>query len=151
MAFDRILVPVDYSVHSLKAVGYAAELAQRLGANMDIVHVWDRPTYISDAVMVGHGTEQRSLAEMIRDNAKRDMDEFMSTVKLATGVNTSQRLLSGDPASAILKELGEQKYDLVVIGTHGRGGLAHLLLGSVAEKLVRLSTVPVLTVPRSAE
>ena len=44
MAFDRILVPVDYSVHSLKAVGYAAEIAQRLGASLDIVHVWDRPT-----------------------------------------------------------------------------------------------------------
>ena len=62
MAFDRILVPVDYSAHSLKAVGYAAELAQRLGASLDIVHVWDRPTYISDAILVGHGADQRSLA-----------------------------------------------------------------------------------------
>jgi universal stress protein A len=149
MAFDRILVPVDYSVHSLKAVGYAAELAQRLGANLDIVHVWDRPTYISDAVLVGHGAEQRSLAEMIRENAKTEMKEFLSKVTLATGVTTTDRLLSGDPASVILKELDAQKYDLVVIGTHGRGGLAHLLLGSVAEKLVRHSKVPVLTVPRT--
>jgi nucleotide-binding universal stress UspA family protein len=150
MAFDRILVPVDYSAHSLKAVGYAAELAQRLGASLDIIHVWDRPTYISDGVMVGHGAEQRSLADMIRDNAKADMKEFMSKVTLATGVTATNRLLSGDPASAILKELEAEKYDLVVIGTHGRGGLAHLLLGSVAEKLVRHSKVPVLTVPAFA-
>jgi nucleotide-binding universal stress UspA family protein len=149
MAFDRILVPVDYSVHSLKAVGYAAELAQRLNANLDIVHVWDRPTYISDAILVGHGAEQRSLAEMIRENAKKDMDDFLSKVELATGVTATNRLLSGDPATVILKELDQQKYDLVVIGTHGRGGLAHLLLGSVAEKLVRHSKVPVLTVPRA--
>ncbi|MFZ5894553.1 MAG: universal stress protein [Myxococcota bacterium] len=150
MAFDRILVPVDYSTHSLKAVGYAAELAQRLGASLDIVHVWDRPTYISDAILVGHGAEQRSLAEMIRENARNDMKEFLSKVELATGVIATDRLLSGDPATVILKELEQQKYDLVVIGTHGRGGLAHLLLGSVAEKLVRHSKVPVLTVPRSA-
>ena len=85
---------------------------------------------------------------MIRENAKNDMDDFLSKVELATGVSATNRLLSGDPASVILKELEQQKYDLVVIGTHGRGGLAHLLLGSVAEKLVRHSKVPVLTVPR---
>ncbi len=149
MAFDRILVPVDYSAHSLKAVGYAAELAQKLGASLDIVHVWDRPTYISDAILVGHGADQRSLAEMIRENAQNDMKEFLSKVVLATGVKTTDRLLSGDPATVILQELDRDKYDLVVMGTHGRGGLAHLLLGSVAEKLVRHSKVPVLTVPRS--
>ena len=126
-----------------------AELAQRLNANLDIVHVWDRPTYISDAILVGHGAEQRSLAEMIRENAKKDMDDFLSKVELATGVTATNRLLSGDPATVILKELDQLKYDLVVIGTHGRGRLAHLLLGSVAEKLVRHSKVPVLTVPRA--
>lgn len=150
MAFDRILVPVDYSTHSLKAVGYAAELAQRLGASLDILHVWDRPTYISDAILVGHGTEQRSLAEMIRENAQKDMNEFLSKVEPATAVTTTHRLLSGDPATVILQQLEGQKYDLVVMGTHGRSGFAHLLLGSVAEKLVRHSKVPVLTVPRSS-
>jgi nucleotide-binding universal stress UspA family protein len=56
-------------------------------------------------------------------------------------------LLSGDPASALLRELAQGQHDMVVMGTHGRGGLSHLLLGSVAEKLTRLAHVPVLVVP----
>jgi nucleotide-binding universal stress UspA family protein len=60
-------------------------------------------------------------------------------------------LLSGNPAATILAELDAAHHDLLVVGTHGRTGLRHLLLGSVAEKLVRLSPVPVLTVPLPRE
>jgi nucleotide-binding universal stress UspA family protein len=63
------------------------------------------------------------------------MDEFKS------------RLLAGEPASALLAELKKGEHDLVILSTHGRTGLAHLLLGSIAEKLLRMSPVPVLTVP----
>lgn len=150
MAFQRILVPVDYSDHCLSALGYAAELAQRFGGQLDIVHVWDRPTYISDAVLVGHGTQQRPLGELIRENAERDMKSFLEKLKLPEGVLSKERLLSGDPASALLKEIEKEKYDVVVMGTHGRAGFAHLLLGSVTEKLIRHSPVPVLIVPRGA-
>jgi nucleotide-binding universal stress UspA family protein len=150
MAFQRILVPVDYSDHSLSALGYAAELAQRFGGKLDIVHVWDRPTYISDAVLVGHGQSQRPLGEMIRENAQRDMQSFLAKLKLPEGVLGGERLLSGDPAGALLKEIEKEKYDLVVMGTHGRAGFAHLLLGSVTEKLVRHSPIPVLIVPRAS-
>jgi universal stress protein A len=150
MAFQRILVPVDYSDHCLAALGYAAELAHRFGGKLDIVHVWDRPTYISDSVLVGHGSSQRPLGEMIRENAERDMKAFLAKLTLPEGVLGSERLVSGDPASALLKEIEREKYDLVVMGTHGRSGFAHLLLGSVTEKLIRHSPVPVMTVPRSA-
>lgn len=150
MDFQRILVPVDYSDHCLSALHYAAALAQRFEGKLHIVHVWDRPTYISDAVLVGHGHDQRSLGEMIRENAEREMREFLSKVNLPAAVLASERLLSGDPATALLKEIEKEKYDLVVVGTHGREGFAHLLLGSVAEKLVRHSPAPVLVVPRGA-
>jgi nucleotide-binding universal stress UspA family protein len=150
MAFQRILVPVDYSDHCLSALGYAAELAQRFGGKLDIVHVWDRPTYISDAVLVGHGAGQKPLGELIRENAEQDMQGFLAKLALPEGVLGSERLVSGDPASALLKEIEREKYDLVVMSTHGRSGFAHLLLGSVTEKIVRYSPVPVLTVPRSA-
>src|SRR5690606_31588424 len=148
MAFQRILVPVDYSEDSRAALVVAVDLARSLGATLDVVHVWDRPSYVSDAVLVGHGTEQRPLGELIRENAEREMQEFLAAMHLPSDVVSTTRLVSGSPAAALLDELGRGKHDLVVMGTHGRTGFAHLLLGSVAEKLVRHSPVPVLTVPR---
>lgn len=147
MAFDRILVPVDYSDHSLKAVGLAADLARRIGTRIDIVHVWDRPTYVAETILVGK--EQRPLGELIRENAEREMAEFLAKAESNKDVLGDTQLIAGDPAAVILKEVERGKYDLVVMGTHGRTGFAHLLLGSVAEKLVRYSRVPVLTVPRA--
>ncbi len=146
--FRSILVPVDYSEHSQASVRYAAELATKVGAKLHVVHVWDRPAYASDAVLVRRpGEEHCSLAELIQQNAERDMKDFLASITLPAGVVLSQALLSGDPAATLIEELKRGNYDLVVLGTHGRTGLMHLLLGSVAEKLVRLSPVPVLTVP----
>jgi nucleotide-binding universal stress UspA family protein len=141
------LVPVDYSENSKPAVRLALELAQRFGSQIEFVHVWDRPSYVTDAVMVGHPGQQRSLVELIGENAERDMRDYVAGLNLPKDVKASHRLLSGEPASTLIKELETGNYDLVVVGTHGRTGLAHLLLGSVAEKLVRLSPIPVLTVP----
>jgi nucleotide-binding universal stress UspA family protein len=75
------------------------------------------------------------------------MAEFLAEITLPAGVPSTNRLVSGEPASALLTELKKGEHDLVVLSTHGRTGIAHLLLGSIAEKLVRLSPVPVLTVP----
>ena len=151
MTFQHILVPVDYSEHCLAALAVAAALAERFNAELHIVHVWDRPTYISDAVLVGHGQGQRPLGELIRENAERDMQTFLAQTTLSETIRRTQRLVSGDPASAILKEIEGGKCDLVVMSTHGRSGIAHLLLGSVTEKIVRHSPVPVLTVPRKRQ
>jgi universal stress protein A len=148
MPFRRILVPVDYSENSKAAVQAAVALAKELGGTLDLVHVWDRPTYVSDAVMVRRpGEEQRSLAELIHQNAEKDMEEFLASLSLPSDVVVTHRLCSGEPASTLIGELKQGKHDLVILSTHGRTGLLHLLLGSVAEKLVRFSPVPVLTVP----
>lgn len=147
MQVRSILVPVDYSECSARALALATELASSFGASLDVVHVWDRPAYVSDDMKVGHGDGARSLVDMICENARNDMDAFTSKVLGAFGTKLSTRLLAGNPAAVVLKELSEGRHDLLVIGTHGRTGLSHLLLGSVAEKLVRLSPVPVLTVP----
>lgn len=148
MAIRKILVPVDYSENSRVALAFAVDLARKNGAELDIVHVWDRPAYVSDAVVVHQpGGSTRSLVEMIRENANRDMDEFVQGSKLPSDVGFERRLLGGNPAARILEELERGGHDLAVMGTHGRTGLKHLLLGSVAEKLVRLSPVPVVTVP----
>jgi universal stress protein A len=149
--FRSILVPVDYSEHSKASVRYAAELAKNVGATLHVVHVWDRPTYASDAVLVRRpGEEHCSLAELIQRNAENDMKDFLATLELAADVKLTHELLSGDPTAKLVEELKAGGYDLVVLGTHGRTGLMHLLMGSVAEKLVRLSPVPVLTVPPKA-
>jgi nucleotide-binding universal stress UspA family protein len=148
MGIRRIMIPIDYSENSKVALAYGAELALGFGASVDIVHVWDRPTYVTDAVMVQRpGEAHKPLGELIRENAQHDMTEFLSQVSLPAALSTSSRLVPGEPASALLAELNKGEHDLVVLSTHGRTGFAHLLLGSIAEKLVRLSPVPVLTVP----
>ena len=146
--FRSILVPVDYSVHSKASVQFAARLAGQVGAALHIVHVWDRPTYASDAVLVRRpGEENVPLADLIQKNAEQDMNDFLGAVTIPAGVTMTHELCSGDPAGTLVHKLKQGAHDLIVVGTHGRTGLAHLLLGSVAEKLVRLSPVPVLTVP----
>jgi len=148
MGFRRIMIPVDYSENSKVALTYAAEFAATFGASLDIVHVWDRPTYLTDAVMVQRqGEAHKPIGELIRENAQNDMTEFLSQIVLPSGLPTSSRLISGEPAAALLAELKKGEHDLVILSTHGRTGFAHLLLGSIAEKLVRMSPVPVLTVP----
>ena len=146
--FRSILVPIDYSEHSKASARYAAELAAKVGATLHLVHVWDRPTYASDAVLVRRpGEEHCSLAELVQKNAESDMTDFLSSLSLPPSVTVTHRLLSGDPAGTLVAEIKSGGHDLVVLGTHGRTGFMHLLLGSVAEKLVRLSPIPVLTVP----
>jgi len=148
MGIRRIMIPIDYSENCRAALAYGAELAVTLGASLDIVHVWDRPTYVADAVMVQRpGEAHQPIGELIRENAQKDMNEFLSGLSLPGGVPVTSRLLSGEPASTLVAELKKGEHDLVVLSSHGRTGLVHLLLGSIAEKLVRLSPVPVLTVP----
>jgi len=148
MAIQRILVPVDYSDCSGAALAVAVLMAKTLGATLDVVHVWDRPTYVSDTVMVRQPSgESRSLVELIRENAELEMDAFMKQANVPPEVSVTRRLLAGNPRATILEELRAGRFDLLILGTHGRAGLKHVLLGSVAEMLVRLSPVPVLTVP----
>jgi len=148
MNIKRILVPVDYSACSRSALRLAAELAQRLGGALEVLHVWNRPSYVSDVVMTrSDPLSAKSLTTLIEENARRDLEQFLSSAELPAEITWVSRLVAGDPASAILHELKVGKHELMVVGTHGRTGLSHLLLGSVAEKLVRLSPIPVLTVP----
>ena len=154
MTLRKILVPVDYSDCSRAALVYAADIARALGAELDVVHVWDRPPYVSEVEVRHPDGAVRSLVDMIREGAAREMEAFVALAKLPPDVRFERRLSSGNPAARILSELELGRHDLVIVGTHGRTGLRHVLLGSVAEKLVRLSPVPVLTVrhpvPRSS-
>jgi nucleotide-binding universal stress UspA family protein len=148
-AVKRILAPVDYSPGSRQALEWAEGLARAFGAEVDVVHVWDRPHYVpGDTIVHGPEGSRRSLGELIRENAESEMKEFLASSPAAPGGETRRfRLLSGEPASTLIAELEKGKHDLVVAGTHGRTGFKHFLLGSIAEKLIRYSPVPVVTVP----
>lgn len=147
MAFQSILVPVDYSEPSRRAL----ELALSLDANaaVTVVHAWDRPAYVGEEVVAHPDGSRRSLSELIRDNAERDMIEFLARVKTPPGKLLTHHLISGEPVTAIIAEASKPGYDVLVVGTNGRTGMTKLLLGSVTEKLIRLSPIPVLTVPPS--
>jgi nucleotide-binding universal stress UspA family protein len=145
MPFRKILVPVDYSEPSRRALQLALSLAG--DATLVIVHAWDRPAFVSDEMVVHKGGNRHSLSELIRENAEREMNDFLAGVPQAAGKTLEHRLLNGDPVSVIIEEASKPGYDVLVIGTKGRTGMTKLLLGSVTEKLIRLSPIPVLTVP----
>lgn len=140
MLASTILVPTDLSERSLAAVRYAAALATRLGAEMILTINVNLPERAALEEVAAAGEAA------VPDTARRVLREI--GVAEAPGVTVSVDVRERDfPAEGILAAIDETNAELVVVGSHGRGGLTRLLLGSVAEKIVRSSPVPVLVVP----
>jgi len=140
--FEKILVPTDFSEHSQFALGYAADLAKRYDAVLTLVHVYPIVNYAAAEGFALYTPQQLAvLLSELSDRLKAEETELV-----AEGVRVTGSLLQGDAYKELL-ELSAQ-YDLIVMGTHGRTGFRHALLGSVAEKLVRTARCPVLTVCR---
>jgi len=135
---NMILVPIDFELASMKALGIAKDLASRMGGEVVLVHVYQLPVYtypgLEPSLMPGFHSEVTAAAE-----------RAVSSVAQQEG-NLRAVLRQGDAATEILAAADELKASMIVMGTHGRQGLAHLILGSVAEKVLRKSTVPVLSV-----
>lgn len=149
---NRILVPTDFSDCSRAALDYAVKLAQSFGATIDLLHVWVIPPYIPPEAMVGvPGNDTQSLSELARGSAEQEMQDFVKALR-DQGIAIERTLLdSGDPGRTIVDVATRDGHDMIILGTHGRTGLSHLLMGSVAERVVRYSTVPVLTVRTPAK
>jgi nucleotide-binding universal stress UspA family protein len=123
-------------------------LAAPFAAEVVVAHAWDQPSWFSETMMVRCDSgPPRPLGTLIWETEHRHMLQFLASLPGISAADLQQRVLSGDPVSAVLTELDRGGYDLCVVSTHGRGGLKRLLLGSVTEKLVRMAKVPVLTVP----
>lgn len=138
---QRILVPVDFSETSKRALEYASFFASRFDAKLDVLNVWGPSEYQGDdMVVLTRGEPELTLSTFLRNHADQQLTEFLEGVP-----HVNRMLETGEPAQVIAKVAGEGKYDLVVMGTHGRTGLSHLLMGSVAEKVVRTAPCPVLT------
>ena len=141
--FKHLIVPTDFGEPAQAALDFAIDLAKTYDAKLTILHVYGVPTvFYPDAVAW-------PLEELGRA-AQAALDKAVAQVR-ERHKNTQGQVEVGDPRESILKFAKESGADMLVIGTHGRRGLAHLVLGSVAEWLVRMSPLPVLTVSVKAE
>ncbi len=130
----RILMATDFSASADHAFRIACSIARDYQAEIQVVHV------IPPAVIIyGEGVVPVAPAEN-----REAIQAKLATCK-AVNVNVAQRILDGDPAAEIVRLAGDMKADIAILGTHGRTGLTRLLLGSVAEQVVRKAPCPVLT------
>lgn len=147
---SNILVPVDFSECSRRAALYAAMLAKSVGARVELLHVWQGPHDSADLsdwweTLSDSERASRSLASYITACEQGPLNELAVAVKLAGAREVTTCLEKGTPTRVILSRVKE--FDLVVLGTHGRSGVADFFLGSVAERISRRSPIPVLMVP----
>ena len=134
MHAKKILFPTDFSHASDAALNYTASLARDMKATLVIVHVEEPlPAYVGEAY---YGIPNPPNPEVRR---------MLEAVKPPADVPHEHRLLSGDPAEEIVRLAAEKHVDMIVMSTHGRTGLSRLLMGSVAEHVVRRAACPVLT------
>jgi nucleotide-binding universal stress UspA family protein len=148
-AITRILVPLDFSGPSDAALEYATGLAERLGASLHLLHVFEDPLWTTGAMAADmYVPVPEGLRESLLANARTQLEERARKLDVERFHPTTD-VYTGPIANAITEFATRQQTDLIVIGTHGRGGMSHLLLGSVAERVVRNAPCPVLTVRTS--
>ena len=141
MKCQHILVPIDFSQDSEHAVDAAVGLAQQFQARLTLLH----------AIHIPEAAEVNLAAYMdkIRSEADQSMTPRLKRVQDA-GATAEAVTVVGAPSQAIVDTARDRQADLIVMGTHGRTGLRHMLIGSVAERVVRMAPCPVMVVPREA-
>jgi nucleotide-binding universal stress UspA family protein len=140
----RILAPTDFSPYSDEGLRYAAFLAERFGAEVLVFHViLPEEMKAKEALPAPSG-----YADEIYQTTREDtMKHFLQVVgKGQDGLRVKALVTSGAPFVEIIRKAREERCDLIVMATHGRTGLSHILMGSVAEKVVRMADCPVVTI-----
>ena len=142
--WKRICCPIDFSDASRAAMEVAADLARRTGAELVLLHAYPIPGYtFPDGSVVASPKMMQDLA----DQAERHREEWRAqAVQLVGAPRVGTQKAVGEPAAEIVSFARSAGVDLVVVGTHGRTGLEHALMGSVAERVVRRAHCPVLSV-----
>jgi len=142
VTFQRILIATDFSETCSRAVEYGVMMAKTLGASIHVLHVLqdDTPLVVDGLTYLPQNffeeLEQRAAGRLEEVIPRADRDKLAVTLVMRRG----------SPFLEIIRYARDQNMDLIVLGTHGRGALAHVLMGSVAEKVVRKAPCPVLTV-----
>jgi nucleotide-binding universal stress UspA family protein len=139
--YDSLLLPTDGSDEMSKVAEHVGSLARQYDATVHVLSAVDTRNRFEGPTM-GLGTEAWETAE--RERAQRAVDDAVSA--LPDGIAVERHVESGVPHAEILEYAEGADIDLIVMGTHGRTGLDHYLIGSIAERVVRQSPVPVLTV-----
>ena len=145
MQLKQILIPIDFSDYSDQALRWGVSLAQKYGAKLLLLHVI--PEVLEEV------SARESAGEQLVIDLTAEVEAQLHEIArqgLKEGVAVDVRVADGEPADAILRMARQEKVDLIVMGTHGRTGLSHLLLGSTAEAVVRAAACPVFTVRASA-
>lgn len=142
MAATTILFPTDFSTASDAALAHAEALAKQSGARLLIVHVEEPP------LAYGGGELYYGLPE---PNSERIQKMLEDVRPHDPAVPFEHRLTMGDPAGEVVRIAGDEQCEMIVMGTHGRTGLTRLLMGSVAEQIVRRAPCPVLIYREAAE
>lgn len=146
MQLRSILCPVDFSAGSNRAVAYAEFLAERFDARVTLLHVWTSPVSLYPELAVWADNAEVTLAQAIEEHAQKEMQALVGSLSEKFRARVTNELVYGDPLTTIVERAQAGGFDLIVLGTHGRTGLMHLLLGSVAERVVQRATCPVLTI-----
>jgi len=142
MEIKKILCCVDFSEISPKLAHYAKFFAQQFGAR--VIYLYVSPTMTQYVGMHVPAVTVNEFAKEIEENASKSMDEFVD--KNSGGVEAEGVVRSGYPTAEILKLAHERQVDMIIMGTHGRKGIDKIVFGSVAEKVIKTSEIPVFTV-----
>ena len=139
LKLQRILALTDFSEYSRAALSYAAQLAQSSGAALYVLHVFE-------ASVFGSIPEFSPMIDNVKQGESRRLSDLSDRLSRENGIPVYPLFKEGVPFYQILKTAGQLPADLIVLATHGRTGLAHALIGSVAERVVRESNCPVFVV-----
>jgi universal stress protein A len=145
-AVTRVLVPIDFSPSSRAALEYGTFLAGKLGAELIVLHVWEPPGYVGpDTLALLPVAAGQPGWDQTRAEVMREVELFLGKASVRP-TDLRVRVEAGEPSDAILLAAKDGGADLIVMGTHGRTGLSRLLIGSVAEAVLRRAACPVLTI-----
>jgi universal stress protein A len=138
----RIVVPIDFSEYSKQAFRYAIDFAQTFGAEMILVYVVEPVIYPAD-----FSFGQVALPSLERELHDRSLEQLnlLIETEIPEGISARCVIRSGKPFVEIIQVAKEEQADLIIIATHGHSGIEHVLFGSTAEKVVRKSSCPVLS------
>lgn len=145
ITLKNVLVATDFSEPSDAALKYGKELANRFGATLHVLHVAPN-VYVSAVGAAEYATIAPDLQQQVEDDARRQLEELLIDTDKTGPRSIPVVSTSTSPAWTIVGYAKDHDIDVIVMGTHGRGALAHLVMGSVAERVVRLAPCPVLTV-----
>lgn len=143
----RILVPLDFSTSSRRALDYANGLAMKFNASVHLVHVCEAPG-LGSAALDAYAITYTDWAQRLGEEAGRELQSIATSV---TDLTVTTEVLFGSAPKAIVTAAEANRADLIVMGTHGHGAVMHLVMGNVAERVVRSATCPVLTVREPSE